>query len=368
LSCHAIIQEVLKETLIVPGPIERIRRNSLSLVLAALVASLFGARSASATVLNLEQLANASSSLLYQYTFEGANDTIRETEKKAGVLNLQKVAYGTASTSLIQYNQGFDSTSTAVFTARPGGDVASVTDNGGLGGTGLSTGTAKVVLGNADLRRRVSVEVLMRPSQSTLTGNNGGLGHVVFMREKTNQRAYFLYQGSGAAASADDFSAYAGEPFFAAGNQLTITPTLQPNHWYYYATTFDVLGSGPLVNTEIRSYLADLTAGQTTLTALGPITANGIFTNAGSEAGPLGIGITALNDTGGGTYQSAFPGGIDAVALYTGVLSQATFQSHLDALWLQPPSPAPIPEPSSLALMFCGLAGLALRRRKRRAE
>jgi len=351
-------------------PSQPIRSRYASLVLFALVAWLANAQSALATVLNMQNLVAANGSLLHHYTFEGATVAQREEDKK-GTLHLDPITYGSATASMIQYVTGFDATTTAVRTARPGGDLP--TDNGGLGGAGLSSGTN--YLSVPGTIPRLTAEMLVRPDQATLPGTNDGVGYVAMIREPTGvetTRGNFLYQGSATAANSSRFSAGAGNGFDAAHEQSIVNP-LTPGHWYYYATVFeDVLTVG-LTDTKITSYIADLTAGQTTLTSLGSITVDGIFTSGGGGTSPLGVGIGDMRrlDTGNppatqSRPRSAFPGAIDSLALYGGVITQATLQSHLDALWLNNlPVENAIPEPSTFGLLLTALAVLKLRRRSK---
>lgn len=335
-------------------------------MLIALLVSLSSARSASATVLDMQNLVSLNSSLLNYYTFEGNTNTQRNQDKK-GTLNLSPVTYGSATAGMIQYVTGFDATTTAVVTARPGGNNAS--DIGGLGGAGLSTTTGLVSFGTAPALT-ATVEMLVRPDMASLPGTNG-IAVVAGVREQPSQKGYFLNQIPGSTPTNDDFVAFAGDAFIPASQQ-TILTNLQAAHWYYYATTFEVLDEGMgYSKTKITSYIADLTNGQTSLTSLGSFTTpdGNIFTNGVGNLSPLGVGI--LDNTGAGSspsYGFAFPGGIDALALYTGQLNQSVLQSHLDAIWAQEAGPVPAPEPGSFALMLLGLTGLAVRRRKRRSE
>jgi len=211
--------------------------------------------------------------------------------------------------------------------------------------------------------------MLVRPS-GLLPGANG-IAIVAGVNEGQGVRGYFLVQQFGSPAGTNDFVAFAGNMYVPASQQ-TVLDTLQSGHWYYYATTFHTPMGGPsgLNETQMTSYIADLTAGATTLTSLGTFTTPGgnIFTN-GVAIAPLGVGILDNSIANGSpSYGFAFPGGIDALALYTGQLNQSVLQSHLDAIWAQESGPVPAPEPDTFALMLFGLDGRAVRRRKRRSE
>jgi len=244
----------------------------------------------------------ADPSLIHHYTFEGATDAERRGDKK-GSADLAEVAYGTAAA--ITYDAaGF------VVTTRSGGDWASEGS-----GRGFSTGAIS-------LPATLTVEALIRPDQMSLSGTSS-VGFIIAQR--TSTRGYFLLQGS-TDKDTDDLSALIGGSWSGTNTQ-TLVETLSAGHWYYVANSFQISGG----NTTITTHVADLTAGETTLTSASK-------TVSGSYPLSNAVGIGLLHNPGSiyGDWQSAFPGAIDEVALYNSVLDTTTLQNHLDLL-LAPP-------------------------------
>jgi len=275
-------------------------------LLTASVVSVCSTVTARADVVDLRNLVAGDASLIHHYTFEGATDTLRR-EDKEGSADLSEVSYGTGPA--ITYDAaGFDGTTKAVITTRNVGD----TDNG----RGLSTGS------NISLPTALTVELLMRPDAATLSGPTKN-GYVAMTRAGGSQRGYYVFQGSYSTTDSNDIATLIGSGY-DAGHEQTLVETLTAGHWYYVANTYSVSGG----NTTINTHIADLTAGDTTLT-----TATKGVTGTHGSAAPLGIGIADFTLTSPTPpIQSAFPGAIDEVAVYNSALNATTLQHHLVTL------------------------------------
>lgn len=275
-------------------------------LLAASVVSACSTMTARAGVVDLRSLVSADANLIHHYTFEGPTD-LQRREDKQGSADLSEVSYG--SPGPITYDAaGFDGTTKGVITTRNVGD----TDNG----RGLSTGS------NISLPTALTVELLMRPDAATLSGPTKN-GYVAMTRAGGSQRGYYVFQGSYSTTDSNDIATLIGSGY-DAGHEQTLVETLTAGHWYYVANTYSVSGG----NTTINTHIADLTAGDTTLTTA----TKGVTGTYGSVA-PLGIGIADFTLTSPTPpIQSAFPGAIDEVALYNSALNAAALQNHLDTL------------------------------------
>jgi len=265
------------------------RRLPIPVGMAAILA---GTITVPATVLDFRNEVTAHPNLIHHYTFEGADNTERR-EDKEGSADLGEV-FNSASAGPITYGAaGFDATTTSVITV--GHPTASLA-------RGFSTGSA------ITLPTTLTVEVLFRPDTTNL---QTGRGYVVAARPSTPERGYFVYQGS-TDADANDISTLIGDPY-SSSQELTLVETLTVGHWYYVANTYTVSGG----STTITTHIADLTAGDTTLT-----TATKTVSGDYGSSGPLYIGIANFLGEG-------FPGAIDEVALYDDALDAATLEDHL---------------------------------------
>ena len=137
--------------------------------------------------------------------------------------------FGSASVGPITYGAaGFDASTTAVITV---GDLD----------RGFRTGSA------ITLPATLTVEVLMRPDTTTASGL--GIGYVVAARPSTDQRGYFVFQGStGTPSDSNDISTLIGGPF-GSSHELTLVETLTAGHWYYVANTYTVSGGSTTITT-----------------------------------------------------------------------------------------------------------------------
>ena len=251
-------------------------------------------------------------SLTHQYTFDGA-DPFERLQDSRGMDDLTEQAGGSATVDDIVYGvPGFDASSEAVTTFRPPPGGAEFGDGANFRIPGISLGDA------------FSYEVIFRPGQEVIEGGDFNLGYILANRIDSD-RGYFLLQGSaeqnaGGAfgQDGDDLASIIGASFNTA-NENTLLETIEVGHWYYAAGSY-FFEDGM---TTFANYVADLTAGETTLSAVGPITVPGSY----------GRDFTGLSI--GGRFDGpgeAFPGDIDEVNLYDDSLDAEDFQAHLDQL------------------------------------
>ena len=112
------------------------------------------------------------------------------------------------------------------------------------------------------------------------TSSYGSTHQYVVAGSGTPDRAYYLIKSEG------DFKLAAGNTGYADGQaRRDVLSNYDPWHWYYVATTFKNDGS----NTVVNSYVADLTAGQTTLAKT--LDNETITGNFGTSSSNLGIGM-----------------------------------------------------------------------------
>ena len=311
-------------------------RNIFSVSLVALVAGIH--QGADASTLDFRAAAQATTGLIHQWGFDGA-DVATAGRDLEGTANLAQKFYGNNLGGVITpigYDQlGYDGTSKAFRSNRSAG-------SDGAGGGYLKAETANPV---SALGSTFSFEVIVKPDQAAITGGSFNLGYILSSRSAdNNSRGYFLVQGLPPAGATSPLSSIIG-----GGSSLinanTITPSaLTVGDWYYVAGSYTANGT---TNVTWTNYYANLTAG-------GPLVTSGPFTNS---AGTYPMG--AAREFGiGGRYdgQEAFPGFIDEVNLYSTALSSSDFQAHLTQL-------AVVPEPSTVALLSLGLLSLARRRR-----
>ena len=259
------------------------KRFILTLLFAALAAA-----PAWATVADMRTAVLAEDGLYHYYAFEG-DETTRVVDD-LGDLDLVETAYGSGDVAEIVYDAGFDATTQAFTPQRAG--------------SGIEGGAA--LLGDQiDITDTLVVEALLQPG--TVAGGGNAFALVA---GKWPNRGYFLLE-----SDTNELRVWVGDgqqPFQQAA----------ADEWYYVAAVFENDGA----NTTINTYVANLTAGDETLTHQ-TLTQTGIF-GAGMQY--LGVGAFA---TGTGGLQEAFGGTLDEVALYNQAVDQATFQAHLDALY-----------------------------------
>jgi len=275
----------------------------------------------------LRQTVAATPGLIHHYTFEGAGLAERLADKVAsGAVDLQPRAYGSAGDAgQIVYALGLDHSTVALSPQRLSGAAS------GPGGAALAS-VADVAFPAA-----LSVEALVRPE---LVESGGQTGFAVMAGGWTSaQRGYFIAQVE--QHPDDALATIIGDSLTESDNRREMLDSLVPGHWYYVANTYQADGSSTL----IRSYLADVTAGETVLR---PMLLDARASGSIPASAPLGIG--ALYH--GGSFQEAWSGSLDEVAFYNRVLGAAELQGHLDALY---GAAGAVPEPSTIALVAVGL-------------
>ncbi len=259
----------------------------------------------------LRDTAPASAPLAYRWSFEGATGAERLQNTGTGAnATLQAVAYGSeGSTARIGYGMGIDETTTAMSPQRI--DRLST----GAGGALLAT------TGSVSIPTSFTVEALVRPD---LMETGGSIGYAVMAGgAATNNRGYFVVNQEGAAS--DTMSTIVGDSISQTDNVGRTLTTFTPGHWYYVANTYTVSGS----LTTMNSYVADLTAGQTSVTQA---VANQVASGKPLTAAQMAIGGYFVS----GTAQEAWSGSIDEVSMFGRVLSGAEVQARLSSLYAAP--------------------------------
>jgi hypothetical protein len=293
---------------------------------------------AEAGILDYQALVQANGSLIHYWNFEGEGASARQADKK-GSADLTQQTYGSNPTA-VSFTTGWNPTGavagSAALTTRTGGDRGT-----GASGAGLKTADASSET-YLNLPSTMTVEAVFRPDLASLSGTDA-VAYLVYSRPASGSRGGFLFQGGTSSSESGRVSSLIGSSFTSA-NQQTLLTSLTPGNWYYAASTFVVSGG----STTITSYIANLSAGQTTLTAVGSKTVSGDYIGDA----PLGIGLGNFSKVNSNDkYQSAFPGAIDEVAIYGDALDQATLQTHLTALI--------VPEPEGLPLLAAVGASVA---------
>ena len=282
--------------------------------------------SAQASLVNLEALQSANSSLEFQYAFEGADDSTRLADGSGNGYTLQRLngADG-GDVNDIQFLPGFGGASQAY---RPASDATNYRIGAGL--NSIST--------TIPISSTVTVESVVQMDAYTLSNSNGS--YVLSARpQPANGRAYFLRQLTGpdrlATTLGDTFGDLGGNIAYSAGD------------WYYLAMVASYDSGGN--QSTVSWYYANLSAGETSLTAIGPD--NTLFQGDWTGDAQIGIG-NFLNGT-----QEYMQGSVDNIALYNSNLDEATLQSHLEAIY--------VPEPATLSLLALAVGLLAVVRRQR---
>lgn len=124
--------------------------------------------------------------------------------------------------------------------------------------------------------------------------------------------------------------------FDARENWLVTDGRLEPGHWYYAAAAFTERDDRMIVTT----WLADLSRGERRLR---------LVLDRGQAvgrpaAGPLAIG-KGFDSAGAHAY--AFPGAIDEIVLYNGMVGEEVFNKHLELLVGESPAVPPLPQPGA---------------------
>ena len=266
-----------------------------------------------ASVEELQASAAAHPNLLHQFTFDGADDIERRQDKAGNGGDLvENFTEGTTAADLTYGAVGWDDTSDAVGTFRenPGPDIS---PNGRSAAFRIPSTTIPMTF---------SFEIIFQTFEAELSGGYFNLAYLLANRSADGSgRGYFLMQGSSEqpfGSDGSDLASLIGNSF-SPTNEVTLAETVEPNHWYYVAGSYSTDGA----STTFTNYIADLTAGETTLGVLGPTTVSGGYS---TETGPFGVG-TRYDGTG-----ETLNGLIDEVNLYGAELSQAQFQENLNLL------------------------------------
>lgn len=286
---------------------------------------------AQAALADLEAAQQANANLVFQYGFEGVDDTTRLADGSVNGYGLQRVAGGSGGdVNDIQFIPGYEAGSQAYQpSSQPGGNYRI--------GAGLNTISTAVPL-NADLTIEV---VLQLDGLLACTNDSGAISfpYVVSGRPSGKQRAYFLRQ-----VDTNRVVSTMGDTF---GDQVSVLNPYNAGDWYYLSMTASY-NSGDGITT-VNYYGANLTANETTLSLLG--SDNSLFTGDWTGNSQVGIG-NFLNGS-----QEFLQGRIDSIALTGEVLDSSALQSRLDALV--------IPEPSTMALLTIGVGGILVGARRR---
>lgn len=168
----------------------------------------------------------------------------------------------------------------------------------------------------------IAFEVVFRADQAVHTADAGVAWILNTRSDDNNRRGYLLFQGElGAAPGGTGLASVVGNSFGNVANGNRVANALVAGHWYYVAGSYDTVAGG---TTTMTHYIADLTAGETTLTVVGPVTTPAGSTAPVNEHVRLGIG----NRYDG--VANYFQGAIEDVALYSSnKMDQAYFQSQL---------------------------------------
>ncbi len=203
-----------------------------------------------------------------------------------------------------------------------GGDLKTLATEPGWGpgakavriarGPGNSFGAALQTAVEFSPPRSLSLEAVFRFDGFSSEDGSHAVGTVLATRHDRDQATFFL------AVSADGTLMHlfhADEPWLVTAGRL------EPGHWYYVASTFAAGDGSVLADT----WLADLTRGETRLQRV----LRTAQVSGSLAVGPLGIG-KGIDAAGAHAY--AFPGAIDEIVLYNGIVDEGTFSRHLDLL------------------------------------
>lgn len=214
-----------------------------------------------------------------------------------------------------------------------GGDLAALRIEPGWGigaeavriqrGPSNAIGTALQTEGIFMPPGQMSLEAVFRYDGHAPSDRAGTVGSLLATRENRDRASFFL------AAAGDGTLMHL---FDARENWLVTDGRLEPGHWYYAAATFAEHRGGMEVNT----WLADLSLGERRLR---PVLRQG-QTMGEMTPGPLAIG-KGFDDAGAHAY--AFPGAIDEIVLYNGIVGEDVFREHLKLLLGETPHVPPLP-------------------------
>ncbi len=257
--------------------------------------------------------------LTHQWTFEGSSPLA----DKKGIAPANMYPAGASANLQPGYNPA-DSRGIQF------GDVSTAGANGLITISGNGAGNPNAVY----LTTNYAFEIIFRAEEAASTAPNAGgvdkLSWLLCARSDDNtRRAYLLFQGEigTTTGNGSGLGSIVGNSFGNAANGNRVATSLVAGHWYYVAGSYDTI---PGVTTTQTHYIADLTAGETTLTVVGPVTTPVGSTAPNNEAVRFGIG-TRYDGLGFARFN------IEEVDLYTSnKLDQATFQAHLNDLLAAP--------------------------------
>jgi len=281
---------------------------------------------ADATTTMFQAAAQANADLIHQYSYDGASTAARLADQE-GAIDLTEQAYGSGTTADLGYGLGgWDGTSQSFSSYRqiPGSD---------------GDGGAQLRAPGVTFGATFSFEVIISPDVIGYSGGSFDLGYALATRD--GGRGYFLVQGDGNLPSpTHPFSSTLGDGYNVGNTNIISGSPLVAGDWYYVAGSYTRNGTTDVTWTN---YIANLSAGDTTLTAVGPFTNSGVYPDLAQN-----LGIGGRWDNG-----EAFQGKFDEVNLYSAALTGDTFQQHLTAL---------IPEPSVIGLLVLGFIPFLRRR------
>lgn len=304
----------------------RVRAGAVALAILAIGV----AQRVDAAVADLEAMQQANANLLFQYGFEGADDSTRLADGSANSYDLMRAAGGSGDVNNIQFVPGWGGVGQAY---QPEIDVASRSNGAGL----VTTGAVPFASSSFTVEAVLQADAYSSPPDSN--------GRYV-LAARTGQRMYMLR----AYENGDD-----GELTTTFGDSNGDRETVinyDAGDWLYVVLTASWNGA----TTDVTWNVANLTDGDVSFTTSG--TDTGLFGGDWYDggAGSSAVGVGAFSN---GT-QEFFHGRIDSVALTNEVLSANDMQGRLDAL----NRPAQVPEPATCGLLAAA-AGLTLALRRR---
>jgi len=286
-------------------------------------------KAANAGLAEFEALQSANAGLVFQYGFEGADDSTRLADGSANGYTLQRtVGANGGDVNDIQFVAGFDGASRAY---QPSFDTTSYRIGAGL--NSIST--------TIPIAAAVTIEAVLQLDSFVQPVDNTSGAYILSARPQPgNGRAYFLRQMNDAGGVR--LTSTLGDTFADVPSVLSYVP----GDWYYLA--MEASYDSGLNQTTVSWYGANLSQlDSLSLIAFDDTTFQGLWDGDAQ----IGIG-NFLNGS-----QEFMQGRIDNIALTTGLLDTPDLESRLAALY--------IPEPSTFALAMLGTLALVARRMKR---
>jgi autotransporter-associated beta strand protein len=273
---------------------------------AAVLSCILVAPQTNAGLADFEAIQSANANLVFQYRFEGVDDSTRLADGSANGYTLQRVAgSGGGSVNDIQFTGGFDGSSQAY---RPAFSTADRTV-----GAGLITTSTNVPLGAA-----ITLEAVMQ-LDSFVAPPSAPTDYIFAGRPAGKQRAYALRQNTGDLVTSTFGDNNADQPTVVA---------YSPGSWYYIALTASY-DSGTGITT-VNWYGANLSASETTIQFYGSDSTS--FTGDWTGNSQIGVGCFLSG------LQEYMQGRLDNMALTGEVLTGTDFQNRLNALYVGIPN------------------------------